>query len=85
MSWLGTLESSLCYAYALQPSYVCCSCNWATQPVNPDITLLQFMREAQFADKQAWIVAAAYLSQDQYANPMSGHFVQHSVLYNSLF
>ena len=43
------------------------------------------MRDTQCANKQAWIVTAAYLSQDQYANPLSGQFVQHSALYNSLF
>ena len=54
--------------------------DWAKQPVNPDITLQQFMREAQFADEEAWINAIAdsevtiSTSQHQHANHLSAKF-----------
>lgn len=54
--------------------------DWAKQPVTPDSTFQQYMREAQFADEETWITAIAEVSQDQHANPLSAQFTSYSAL-----
>ena len=51
---LPCLATVICSALLLQ--------DWATQPVRPDVTLQQFMREAQFADEEAWIATIVEVS-----------------------
>ena len=39
---------------------------WTRQPVKPDITFQQFMREAQFADEDTWTGTIVEVSQYQH-------------------
>ena len=49
---------------------------WQTQPVQPDVTFQEFMREAQDAGQEFWIKAFAKVSQSQHTTTGVQHVPQ---------